>query len=81
VNSPRVLQGKTTKDPRGLKPSEVDLKENFVEVPWEDAIEFVASIVEKSVKEHGRHSVAYYGSGQLGTEETHIMNKVFKGGG
>jgi len=80
-NSPRVLQGKTTKDPKGLKPSEVDLKENFVLVPWEDAINFVADAVEKSIKEHGKHSVAFYGSGQLGTEETHIMNKVFKGGG
>lgn len=81
VNSPRVQQGKTTKDPRGLKPSEIDLKENFVLIPWEDAINFVADAVEMSVKQHGKHSVAFYGSGQLGTEETHIMNKVFKGGG
>ncbi len=81
VNSPRVLEGKTTKDPKGLKPSEVDFKENFVLVPWEDAIEFVADAVEKTVKENGKHSIAYYGSGQLGSEETHIMNKTFKGGG
>lgn len=79
--SPRVLEGKTSKDPNGIKPSEVDMQENFVEVPWEDAIDFVADAVETSLQEHGRHSVAYYGSGQLGTEETHIMNKVFKGGG
>ena len=50
-------------------------------VPWEDAINFVADAVEKTVKENGKHSVAYYGSGQLGTEETHIMNKTLKGGG
>ena len=81
VNSPRVIEGKNTKDPHGLKPSEVDMKENFVLVPWEDAINFVSDAVEKSVKEHGKHSVAFYGSGQLGTEETHIMNKVLKGGG
>ncbi len=81
INSPRVLEGKTTKDPRGLKPSEVDFKENFVLIPWEDAIDFVADAVEKTVKENGKHSVAYYGSGQLGSEETHIMNKTFKGGG
>jgi len=78
---PRVLAGKTTKDPKGLEPSEKDFKENFTLVPWEDAINFVADAVEKSIKEHGKHSVAFYGSGQLGTEETHIMNKVFKGGG
>ncbi len=78
---PRILEGKNTKDPHGLKPSEVDLKDNFVLIPWEDAIEFVADAVEKTVKENGKHSVAYYGSGQLGSEETHIMNKAFKGGG
>jgi anaerobic selenocysteine-containing dehydrogenase len=81
ANSPRVLQGKTTKDALGQKPSEVDLQENFVSIEWEDAIEFIANAVEKAVKEHGKFSVAYYGSGQAGTEETHIMNKVFKGGG
>lgn len=57
------------------------MQENFVLVPWEDAINFVADAVEKTVKENGKHSVAYYGSGQLGTEETHIMNKTLKGGG
>ncbi|ADH86587.1 molybdopterin oxidoreductase family protein [Desulfurivibrio alkaliphilus] len=81
ANSPRVRDGVTTKDPRGITPSDVDLKENFALVPWEDAIEFVADAVEKTVRENGKHSVAYYGSGQLGSEETHIMNKAFKGGG
>ncbi len=80
-NSPRVLEGKTTKDPKGIKASEIDMKENFVQVPWEEAIEFVTEAVVKTIRENGKHSVAYYGSGQLGTEETHIMNKVFKGGG
>ncbi|MBI4687923.1 MAG: molybdopterin oxidoreductase family protein [Nitrospirae bacterium] len=81
ANSPRVLEGKNSKDIQGLKPSEIDMKENFVEVPWEDAIEFVTDAVAKTVKENGKHSVAYYGSGQLGTDETHIMNKTLKSGG
>lgn len=80
-NCPRVQKGITTKDPEAKKPSEVDFKENFVLVSWEDAINFVADAVEMTIKENGKHSVAYYGSGQLGSEETHIMNKVFKGGG
>ncbi|MCX7613028.1 MAG: molybdopterin-dependent oxidoreductase, partial [Caldimicrobium sp.] len=79
-NSPRVKEGKTTKDPRGLKPSEVDLKENFVVVPWEDAIEFIVKACVKAYKEFGKHSIAYYGSGQAGTEESHLMNILFKGG-
>lgn len=81
ANSPRVLDGKTTKDPYGIKPSEVDMKENFALISWEDAVNFVADAVEKTVKENGKHSVAFYGSGQLGSEETHIMNKTLKGGG
>ncbi len=81
ANSPRVREGRTTKDAYGLKPSEEDMKENFVAVSWEDALEFITSSVEKSINEHGKFSVGYYGSGQAGTEETHIFNKTFKGGG
>jgi len=80
-NCPRVREGKTTKDPYGLKPSEEDLKENFVMIPWQDAINFVADAIEKTIKENGKHSVGFYGSGQLGITETHIMNKTLKGGG
>ncbi len=78
---PRVMRGTTTKDPKGLQPSEDDLKKNFKIVPWQDAINFVADAMEKSIKDHGKHSVAFYGSGQLGITEAHIMNKTLKGGG
>ncbi|MDX9714270.1 MAG: molybdopterin oxidoreductase family protein [Dissulfurispiraceae bacterium] len=78
--SPRVLEGKNSKDPKGIKPSEVDLKENFVKIPWDVAIDFAADITAKAMKDHGKHSVNYYGSGQAGTEESHIMNDFFKGG-
>jgi nitrate reductase NapA len=80
-NCPRVWNGTTTKDPRGLQPSEKDLKENFVMVPWKDAINFCADAIAKTIKENGKHSVGFYGSGQLGITETHIMNKTMKGGG
>ncbi len=79
-HSPRVLEGKTSKDPLGLNPSEKDLKENFVPVSWEEAVKFVTSGMEKCHKEFGKFAIGYYGSGQAGTEETHIMNKVLKGG-
>ncbi len=79
-NSPRVTQGITTKDPEGLKPSEVDLQENFVEVDWETILDFIADAMEMCIKEYGIFSIGYYGSGQLGTEETYVMNKALKGG-
>ncbi|MEK6673407.1 MAG: twin-arginine translocation signal domain-containing protein, partial [Nitrospirota bacterium] len=56
INSPRVIEGRTTKDPHGLKPSENDMRDNFVLIPWEDAVNFVADAVEKTVKENGKHS-------------------------
>ena len=33
-----------------------------------------------SIKKHGVNSVAFYGSGQAYTEESYVMNKLFKGG-
>ncbi len=67
-HSPRVLEGKTSKDPLGLNPSEKDLKENFVPVSWEEAVKFVTSGMEKCHKEFGKFAIGYYGSGQSGTE-------------
>ncbi len=79
-NCPRVKEGITTKDPLGRVPPEEDLKKNFVEVDWDTILNFIADAIERSIKEYGKFSVAYYGSGQLGTEETHVINKVLKGG-
>ncbi len=80
-NCPRIWNGSNTKDPNGIQPSEDDLKKNFTMVPWQDAINFAADAMEKSIKEHGKHSIGFYGSGQLGITEAHIMNKTMKGGG
>jgi len=33
-----------------------------------------------SIKAHGANSVAFYGSGQAYTEESYVINKLFKGG-
>ena len=35
---------------------------------------------DKSIEEHGPDSVAYYGSGQLYTQESYTANKLFKAG-
>jgi anaerobic selenocysteine-containing dehydrogenase len=80
TRSSRVLEGKTSKDPHGSHPSEKDLRENFAPVSWEDALDFVTSAMEKCDREFGKFAIGYYGSGQAGTEESHIMNKVLKGG-
>jgi nitrate reductase (cytochrome) len=47
---------------------------------WEEAMELIASRFNRAISEKGPDSVAYYGSGQLFTEESYTANKLFKAG-
>jgi len=65
---------------RALKPKIRDKKTGAVrEASWEEAMELVAKRFGDAIKRN-KHSVAFYGSGQLLTEETYTANKLFKGG-
>ncbi|NTJ44496.1 molybdopterin-dependent oxidoreductase [Agrobacterium larrymoorei] len=48
-------------------------------VPWDNALDLVASKFSKAVAEHGPDSVAFYVSGQLLTEDYYVANKLMKG--
>src|SRR5678815_4718172 len=48
-------------------------------VPWELALRFTADRIREIVAEHGPDSVAFYGSGQLTTEEYYVGVKLAKG--
>jgi len=52
----------------------------LVEASWDEAMDLVAKKFTGSIKEHGKDSVAFYGSGQAYTEESYAANKLFKGG-
>jgi nitrate reductase NapA len=52
----------------------------FVEASWEEAMTLIASKFQESIKTFGADSVAFYGSGQLFTEESYTANKLFKAG-
>jgi nitrate reductase NapA len=52
----------------------------FVEASWDEAMSLVASKFRQSIQEQGPQSVAFYGSGQLLTEESYTANKLFKAG-
>lgn len=52
----------------------------LVEASWEEAMSLVAQKFSENIKESGPDSVAYYGSGQLFTEESYTANKLFKAG-
>lgn len=54
--------------------------DKFVRISWKEAMDLMTDKFADSIKKHGVHSVAFYGSGQAYTEESYFMNKLFKGG-
>jgi assimilatory nitrate reductase catalytic subunit len=46
---------------------------------WDEALNLVASTFSQAIAEHGPDSVAFYGSGQLLTEDYYVANKLMKG--
>ncbi|RME04837.1 MAG: nitrate reductase [Planctomycetota bacterium] len=47
---------------------------------WQEAMDLVCQTFAKSIEKYGPNSVAFYGSGQLFTQESYTANKIFKGG-
>ena len=46
---------------------------------WDEALDEVASRLQRTIAEHGPDSVAFYVSGQLLTEDYYVANKLMKG--
>jgi nitrate reductase NapA len=47
---------------------------------WDEAMSLVAERFREAIDRYGPDSVAFYGSGQLFTEESYTANKLFKAG-
>ncbi len=47
---------------------------------WDEAMALVAERFREAIERYGPDSVAFYGSGQLFTEESYTANKLFKAG-
>jgi nitrate reductase NapA len=52
----------------------------LVETSWEEAMALVTAKFQEAITDAGPDSVAFYGSGQLFTEESYTANKLFKAG-
>ena len=52
----------------------------LVEASWDEAMGLVAENFKKIIAERGPDAVAFYGSGQLFTQESYTANKLFKAG-
>jgi nitrate reductase NapA len=54
--------------------------DQFVEATWDEAMALVAQKFRDAIASDGPDAVAFYGSGQLLTEESYTANKLFKAG-
>ncbi len=54
--------------------------ETLERVSWDEAMTLVAERFEAVLRKQGPKAVAFYGSGQLFTEESYTANKLFKAG-
>jgi len=54
-------------------------KINGQDSDWESALTQVAEKIQQVVSDHGPNAVAFYGSGQLLTEDYYVANKLMKG--
>src|SRR6516162_10320298 len=52
----------------------------LVNASWDEAMGLVTSKFSEAIREFGPDAVAFYGSGQLFTEESYTANKLFKAG-
>jgi len=52
----------------------------LVEVPIREALDLVAQRLQETMEEHGKDSVAIYGSGQWAIPDGYVASKLFKGG-
>ncbi len=54
-------------------------KVNGQDSDWDSALENIAIKIQQVVEDHGPNAVAFYGSGQLLTEDYYVANKLIKG--
>lgn len=63
-----------------LKRARVRKNGRLVEVPIEEALDLVAAKMKETIAEHGKDSVALYGSGQWTIPDGYVATKLMKGG-
>ena len=62
-----------------LKKAKVRKNGIMVEVPIEEALDLVANRMKETIDEHGKDSVAMYGSGQWTIPDGYVASKLMKG--
>ena len=52
---------------------------NRKQTSWDSALNLIADKIQQVISTHGPEAVAFYGSGQLLTEDYYVANKLMKG--
>ncbi len=78
--APRVRNRQVSKNVDATVPTVEHIKRNYVEIDWDTAVKFFTAVFKYALQKYGQHAFAYYGSGQLGTEESYVINKLTKAG-
>ncbi len=69
-----------TRIPGRLTSPKIRTNGQLVNASWDEAMGLVAAKFSEAIRDYGPDSVAFYGSGQLFTEESYTANKLFKAG-
>ena len=69
-----------TRIPGRLTTPKIRKNGKLVDASWDEAMDLVANTFKENITKFGPDSVAFYGSGQLFTEESYTANKLFKAG-
>lgn len=48
-------------------------------VSWDTALDKISQTFQRIIEQHGPEAIAFYGSGQLLTEDYYVLNKLMKG--
>ncbi|WP_296983320.1 molybdopterin-dependent oxidoreductase, partial [Thalassolituus sp. UBA1505] len=53
--------------------------DGFKNISWERSLDLISDKLQQVLNTHGPEAVAFYGAGQLLTEDYYVANKLMKG--
>ncbi len=73
-----ALQETLSAEGRLLSPS-IKTGDGFKNISWERSLDLISDKLQQVLNTHGPEAVAFYGAGQLLTEDYYVANKLMKG--
>lgn len=73
------VKGSSLHETLSLQGRLLNPKVNGHNTDWDTALNTVANKIQQVISDHGPEAIAFYGSGQLLTEDYYVANKLIKG--